>query len=37
MVKGLFIGGLIFITVDTLFILCACNLSSKYDEKIEKD
>lgn len=31
MIKSLLLGGLIFIMVDILFILCACVLSSEYD------
>ncbi len=29
--KVLAVGGSLFILADTIFILCACKLSSKYD------
>ena len=31
--KVLIVGGSIFLLVDTVFILCACKLASKYDDK----
>ena len=33
MQKILVIGTFIFLLVDTIFILCACRLSSKYDNQ----
>lgn len=31
MQKVFVVGGSIFLLVDTIFILCACKLASKYD------